>query len=94
MHQDDALVVVFDAETEIQAVLYRTMLEEAGIDVVERPWEAYWLEAVRQHDLHSQLLVREADARRARELVEAFRAEANAGKLSLPDDETPADAGA
>lgn len=90
MDRNDALVAVYDAATEVESVLYRTMLEEAGIDVVERQLEAYWLESVKQRALHSQLLVRLADAERARELVEAFRAKAEAGEL-LPPDEPPAD---
>ena len=79
----DALVPVYDAETEVEAVLYRTMLEEAGIDVVERPYETVWLESVKQRALHSQLLVRAEDAERARALVAAFEEEAARGELNL-----------
>ncbi|OPZ85517.1 MAG: hypothetical protein BWY76_01381 [bacterium ADurb.Bin429] len=77
----DELVPVFDAPDEIQALLYKTMLEEAGIGVVERALEPEWLEGVMQRGLHSQLLVQTADAETARTLVESFTAEANAGEL-------------
>lgn len=73
MH-DDALVPVFNAANDAEALLYRTMLEEAGIDVEERPMESTWLAGVQLFALHSQLLVRASDAGRAHELVEAFRA--------------------
>lgn len=82
------LVVVFDAEDEISALLYRTMLEEAGIDVIERPLEVIWFEGVRQRALHSQLLVRETDAAQARTLVEAFRADAEAGELNAAEEDS------
>ncbi|HOF86745.1 MAG TPA: DUF2007 domain-containing protein [Armatimonadota bacterium] len=77
----DELVPVFDAPDEIQALLYQTMLEEAGIGVVERTFEPEWLEGVMQRGLHSQLLVRAADAETARALVESFSADADAGAL-------------
>ena len=87
------LVAVFDAADEVGALLFRTVLEEAGIDVVERPYETLWLESVKQRALHSQLLVRRSDEARARQLIEAFRAEAERGELivenpeGLPEDE-------
>lgn len=77
----DELVPVFDAPDEIQALLYKTMLEEAGIGVVERTYEPEWLEGVMQRGLHSQLLVQAADAETARTLVASFTAEADAGEL-------------
>lgn len=88
MMTENTLVAVFDAPDEIQALLYRTMLEEAGIPVMERPMEAEWLEGVMQQGLHSQLLVREGDAEEARRLVEDFRREADEGILSaeIPDE--------
>ena len=83
---DDELVIVYNAEDEIGALLYRTMLEEAGIDVIERPMEEPWLEGIMQQGLHSQLLVRERDAERAQSLVEAFTREADSGELSADID--------
>jgi hypothetical protein len=72
---DDA-VVVYEAEDTMQALLYRTMLEEAGIDVRERPFdEQDWLGHATQQAPYSQLLVRDDDAARACRLVEAFRRE-------------------
>lgn len=91
---EDQLVVVYDAYTAVEALLYREMLEEAGIDVVERPLEAEWFEGVRQRNLHSQLLVSAEDEARARELIEAFHEEAQTGELSaeIPaEDSDPAD---
>jgi hypothetical protein len=58
----------------VEALLFRTMLEEAGIDVEERLMESTWLAGVSFFSLHSQLLVRAADAARAHALVAAFRA--------------------
>jgi hypothetical protein len=80
MRADD-LVPVYDAGDEIQALLYRTMLEEAGIDVFERPYEAEWLEGVQQRGLHSELQVRAEDAETARALVASFTQEAETGEL-------------
>ncbi len=37
---ENALVVVFDAADAVEALLYRSLLEEAGIDVEERIFEA------------------------------------------------------
>lgn len=85
--EDDELVTVFDADDEVEALLYRSMLEEAGIAVIERPMEEPWLEGVMQRALHSQLLVREEDAERAFALVDAFRREADEGVLSHELDE-------
>lgn len=79
--RDDELVPVLNAETEIEAFLYRTMLEEAGIDVIERPFEEEWFEGVKQQQLHSQLLVRDDDAERAGLLISAFRRQAESGEL-------------
>ncbi|MHB9026900.1 MAG: putative signal transducing protein [Armatimonadota bacterium] len=88
--RNSKLQVVFDAPDEVQAVLYRSLLEEAGIDVVERPLETDWFEGVRQQGLHSQLLVREEDAPRAAELVAAFRQEAEEGDFTAESlDEAP-----
>lgn len=77
------LVVVYDAPQEVLAILYRSMLVEAGIAVVEQLWESDALEGVQLRALHSQLLVSAADAVRARALVEAFTAEASSGELAL-----------
>jgi hypothetical protein len=82
MMDEDELTVVFNAEDEVQALLYRNMLEEAGIHVLERPLEAEWFEGVKQSGLHSQLLVRDQDAEQASALVEAFMREADSGELS------------
>ncbi|HEY3378689.1 MAG TPA: hypothetical protein VGL77_14475 [Armatimonadota bacterium] len=83
------LVPVFNATDEVQSLLYCTMLQEAGIDVIERPLEESWLEGVMQQGLHSQLLVRAEDAERAHALVESFRAEADQGLLNATPDEDP-----
>lgn len=84
----DDLVPVFNATDESAALLYRTMLDEAGIDVIERPMEAEWLEGVMLRGLHSQLLVQEKDAEQAKMLVESFEQEAADGTLQrdLPKD--------
>lgn len=83
---DQELVPVFDAMDEIEAFTYRSMLEEADIEVLERPYEDAWLEGVRQRGLHSQLLVLQPDAERAQALVEAFRAEIASGELTIDED--------
>jgi hypothetical protein len=89
---DEELVPVYDAPTEVDALLNRTLLQEAGIDVVERILESDWFEGVQQKALHSQLLVRAEDADRARELLTAFAEEAQSGELAseIPDDDTTA----
>jgi len=81
------LVVVFDAADEIQTILYRTLLEEAGFDVLERPMETDEFAGVKQRDLHSQLLVLREHAARARELIAAFTEEAEIGSLELNSEE-------
>jgi len=80
------LVMVFEAGDEIEALLHKQLLEEAGIDVVEQPLEPEWLEGVQQRGLHSQLLVAEEDAAQAGELINAFTREADSGELQS---ETP-----
>lgn len=87
--KDEDLVPVFNATNEVQALLYRSMLEEAGIDVVENLLEAQWFESVKQQGLHSQLLVRPKDEARARELIAAFSEEAARGELSVESPEEP-----
>jgi hypothetical protein len=82
-------VAVFDAADEVQAMMYRMVLEEASIDVMEIPYENYWLESAKLDALHSRLLVRPEDEARARELIEAFRAEVARGELVI--EETPND---
>lgn len=91
---ENELVVVFNAGDEVEALLYRTLLEEAGINVLERPLETAWLETIKQDDLHSQLLVYPADVERARLLIEAFQQEAVQGTLAVDNPENlPDDAG-
>jgi hypothetical protein len=88
---EQTLVVVYDAEDEVAAQLFRTLLEEDGIAVVERPLESPIFEGVQQFGLHSQLMVREEDAARARRLIEAFEQEAESGELrtEIPEDTGP-----
>jgi hypothetical protein len=83
---DDELVVVYSAVDEVDALLHRTMLEEAGIDVEERPLEVEWLESVRQRGLHSQLLVRQEDVARATELIKSYDEESERGDLEADED--------
>jgi len=85
--RNENLVAVFDAIDEVQALLYRTMLEEAGIDVVERQLEAPWFETVKQQALHSQLQVRQQDEERAHRLIAAFHEEAERGELTVDNPE-------
>ncbi|MHB9130106.1 MAG: putative signal transducing protein [Armatimonadota bacterium] len=91
MHNREDYIVVYNAMDEIQALLYRNLLEEAGIDVLERPMEIPWLEGLRLDDIHSQLLVHEEDVERASQLIEAFHQEAEEGTLTLPSDKDPLD---
>jgi hypothetical protein len=86
---ENELTVVFNAADEVEALLYRNMLEEAGIQVMERLMETEWLEGVKQSGLHSQLLVREHDVALATHLVEAFQHEADDGELAaeIPEQE-------
>ena len=79
---DQEMVVIFDAEDEIQALLNRTLLEEAGIPVFERLMEAETLEGVKQQGLHSKLLVRLEDVKKALPLIWAFHEESDSGELA------------
>ena len=81
---DEEPVVVYEAEDEVQAILHRELLEEAGISVFEDPLEQDEFLGVKL--MYSQLLVPKEDAGRARELIDAFDAEANAGELETPDE--------
>lgn len=92
---DQEMVVVFDAEDEIQALLNRALLEEAGIPVFERMMETDVLEGIKQQGLHSKLLVRLEDVQKALPLIVAFREESESGELTeemddaLDDDSRP-----
>lgn len=82
----DKLVPVFSALNEIQAVLYRSMLEEAGIDVFEEMMEDDVFVGVKLRGMHSRLMVREEDAQRATDLVIAYSQEVDRGELIANDD--------
>ncbi|MEI7834172.1 MAG: hypothetical protein WCJ56_13365 [bacterium] len=86
MTNDDAMVVVFDAESEVQALLFSGMLAEAGIDVYERLLEDDTFEGVRQDSLHSQLMVRPEDEARATDLIVSFTEESASGELDAGDE--------
>lgn len=79
---ESELIPVYDASDATEALMFRNMLEEAGIPVVEREMESDWLEGVKLDDLHSQLMVRAEDAEQASALVAAFQSEADTGELS------------
>ena len=85
---EEQFVVVMDTEDEVQALLYRRMLEEAGIAVFEIPLETDLLEGVREQGLHSQLMVSAKDAPEAERLIASFEQEADSGELSatIPDE--------
>ena len=86
---EEELIPVFDAVDALEALLYRSLLEEAGIDVEERPFESDTFESVRQFGLHSQLLVNAHDAAAALELIKAFREEADHGELRADEPDVP-----
>lgn len=83
---NEDMVVVFDADSEVQALLYRDMLTSAGIEVYERLLEDETFEGVMQESLHSQLMVHVEDEVRASELVTAFTAASDSGALDAGDE--------
>ena len=91
---DNKLQVVFEVKDNVESFLYRTMLQEAGIDVFERPlMDPMILGAAcspRGVQL-VQLLVKSADAMRAAALIADFESKADTGEYRI-DDETPAQA--
>jgi len=89
---EQELVPVYDAMDEIQAVLHRELLEEAGFDVMEREYESDIFVGVRQNDLHSQLLVHSEDAERASQLIAEYNEEAEDGDLEIDDTDNDAEA--
>ncbi len=92
---EDELVAVYGAESEIDALLHRELLEEAGIDVMEQVRESEIFAGITYDTLHSVLLVRAADADRARELLDAYAAEEASGELAgeKPDEKPDIDDG-
>ncbi len=80
------MVVVFDATSEVQALLFRDMLTEAGIEVYEHLLEDDTFEGVMQNSLHSQLMVSPEDEARATELIVAFTEESASGELDAGDE--------
>jgi len=86
---EERLIDVFEAGDAVEAMLYRTMLEEAGITVIEQPMEIIGYGGIMPEQCYSRLLVSAEDEQRARELIEAFHEEAQSGELidEFPDDE-------
>lgn len=84
---DSNLVEVFHADNEVEALLYQTMLEEAGIHVVERrSGDAISTSVIYPvPHLGIDLLVSNDDAPEATRLVEEFRQRADAGELAVPE---------
>jgi len=89
---DEALVPVYHTNNELDAQLYRALLEGEGLKVLEesRPVFADYHTRPELYP-HYRLLVFAHDAPRAAELIEGYRLQVESGALALPDDETPED---
>jgi hypothetical protein len=86
-------VVVFQAYTDVEALLYESMLREAGISVMRRSSaDLFIIGIVTPPDKPKyELLVLEQDAERARQYVIAFHEAAENGALQLPTEEQTRD---
>lgn len=85
---DEALVPVFHTNNELDAQLYRAMLEGEGIHVLTETRPIFpGYHARPELNLHFRLLVYAHDAPRAAELIEDYRQQVESGALALPDDE-------
>ncbi|HEY3379202.1 MAG TPA: hypothetical protein VGL77_17110 [Armatimonadota bacterium] len=92
MVADNDPILVFSSEDGIEAMLYRTMLQEAGLDVVTdlgatEPPELFTMGA-RPVRPCTRLYVRAEDAERAQELLDTYRQEVESGALALDDEES------
>ena len=77
---DDELVPVFNARNSVDAMLYRVLLEEAGIRVLSRPLGHY---SVVSGARHIQLCINASDAPLARELLQAYQQQVASGAFNL-----------
>jgi hypothetical protein len=87
-------VVIYASDDEIEGHLYKTMLEEVGIPVNMKITPDMWGQRTvftAMHQARVMLLVPAAEEAHAKELVAAFREEADSGKLAEemeePDEE-------
>lgn len=91
MMSDEELVVVLDATNGLEAKLYQTMLEEAGVRVLatnSRQIISDALLARLPYRNLRRLQVFRSDAPRAMQLIEDYRREVDAGNLALEADES------
>ena len=87
---DEALVPVFHTNNELDAQLYRAMLEGEGLQVLTESRSLYSGYLTRPELYpHFRLLVYAHEAPRAAELIEAYRLQVESGALALPGDEVP-----
>lgn len=86
---DDSYVVVFEAQTELDAAICRSLLEEAGIPVVVRPAGEAWLRVSFGQNATpaAQLLVPAERSAEAQDLLAAYRKQVEEGAFELKDDE-------
>ena len=85
----DELVTIYTSDNEIEAQLYQALLEEAGIPAMLQTLPDVWGqrgEIVGQPRARFRLLVHAENAGQAGELVEAFRAQAEAGELEQEEE--------
>ncbi|MHB9133213.1 MAG: putative signal transducing protein [Armatimonadota bacterium] len=75
---DEQFTVVFEAQDQVEAQIVRSILEEAGIPVLERPLGSAALSVYigEGASAQSQLSVPGVDTERARALIEEYRREA------------------
>lgn len=85
----EEFVVVFESNNQVEAILYQNMLQDAGIQVMDQPQVDPFLTNVIVTIVPPEyrLFVRAEDAQKARELVDAYRAEVERGDLSVNGEE-------
>ena len=83
MSEDD-LVVVFETTDDLECVMYRSMLQEARVSVMERdPWTSRL--NMGTMIVPWQLLVYRRDAEQALSLIEAYRQAVKSGELRIEE---------
>lgn len=88
---DDSFEVVYQASTELDANICKTILEDAGITVVILPVGEAWKQLYlgETASAFGQLLVPAEDADRAKALLADYIQQVESGAFELPDEEEP-----
>jgi len=86
---DDSFEVVYQASTELDANICKTILEEAGITVVILPVDEAWKQLYlgEMGSAFGQLLVPAEDVDRAKALLAEYIQQLESGAFALEDEE-------